>query len=47
MAAPFSAPRTSFNGTITAHRTIALADIDLDDIREIKKATGSTVNDAS
>lgn len=45
MAAPFSAPRTSFNGTITAHRTIALADIDLDDIKEIKKATGSTVND--
>ncbi len=45
MAAPFSAPRTSFNGTITAHRTIALADMDLDDIREIKKATGSTVND--
>jgi diacylglycerol O-acyltransferase / wax synthase len=45
MAAPFSAPRTSFNGTITSHRTIALADIDLDDIREIKKATGSTVND--
>ena len=23
MAAPFSAPRTSFNGTITGHRTIA------------------------
>ena len=45
MAAPFSAPRTSFNGTITAHRTIALADLALDDIREIKKATGSTVND--
>ncbi len=45
MAAPFSAPRTSFNGTITAHRTIALADIDLDDVRDIKKATGSTVND--
>jgi len=45
MAAPFSAPRTSFNGTITSHRSIGLADIDLDDIREIKKATGSTVND--
>jgi diacylglycerol O-acyltransferase / wax synthase len=45
MAAPFSAPRTSFNGTITAHRTIALADLDLDEIKEIKKATGSTVND--
>ena len=45
MAAPFSAPRTSFNGTITGHRTIALADIDLDDIKAIKKATGTTVND--
>ena len=45
MAAPFSAPRTSFNGTITAHRSIALADIGLDDIKEIKKATGTTVND--
>ncbi len=45
MAAPFSAPRTSFNGTITGHRSIGLADIDLDDVREVKKATGTTVND--
>ena len=45
MAAPFSAPRTSFNGTITGHRAIALADMDLDDIRQIKNATGTTVND--
>ena len=45
MAAPFSAPRTSFNGTITGHRAIALADMDLEDIREIKTATGTTVND--
>lgn len=45
MAAPFSAPRTSFNGTITAHRSIALTDLDLADIREIKNATGTTVND--
>jgi len=45
MAAPFSAPRTSFNGTITAHRRIALADMSLDEIREIKRATGTTVND--
>lgn len=45
MAAPFSAPRTSFNGTITAHRRIALTDLALDEIREIKKATGTTVND--
>jgi diacylglycerol O-acyltransferase len=45
MAAPFSAPRTSFNGTITSHRSIAMADLDLDEIRRIKKVTGTTVND--
>jgi diacylglycerol O-acyltransferase len=45
MAAPFSAPRTSFNGTITGHRSIAVADMSLDDIRAVKKATGTTVND--
>ncbi|WP_372728323.1 wax ester/triacylglycerol synthase family O-acyltransferase [Nocardioides sp.] len=45
MAAPFSAPRTSFNGTITGHRSIAFADMSLDDIRHIKKVTGTTVND--
>lgn len=45
MAAPFSAPRTSFNGTITGHRSIAVTDIPLQDIKEIKKATGTTVND--
>jgi diacylglycerol O-acyltransferase / wax synthase len=45
MAAPFSAPRTSFNGTITGHRVIALADMDLEDVRQVKNATGTTVND--
>jgi diacylglycerol O-acyltransferase len=45
MAAPFSAPRTSFNGTITGHRSIAVVDLRLDHIREVKKATGTTVND--
>jgi diacylglycerol O-acyltransferase len=45
MAAPFSAPRTSFNGTITGHRAIALANMDIEDIRQIKNATGTTVND--
>ncbi|MFC7501660.1 wax ester/triacylglycerol synthase family O-acyltransferase [Nocardioides sp. GCM10030258] len=45
MAAPFSAPRTSFNGTITSHRSIAMVDLSLDDIRAIKKETGTTVND--
>jgi diacylglycerol O-acyltransferase len=45
MAAPLTAPRTSFNGTITGHRSIALTDLSLDDIRAIKTATGTTVND--
>jgi diacylglycerol O-acyltransferase len=45
MAAPLTAPRTSFNGTITGHRAIAFADLNLEDVREIKKATGTTVND--
>jgi diacylglycerol O-acyltransferase len=45
MAAPFSAPRTSFNGTITGHRSIGLADMPLEDIKAVKNATGATVND--
>ncbi|MCW2813894.1 MAG: Diacylglycerol O-acyltransferase [Nocardioides sp.] len=45
MAAPLTAPRTSFNGTITGHRTIALTDMRLEDIRAVKAATGTTVND--
>jgi diacylglycerol O-acyltransferase len=45
MAAPFTAPRTSFNGTITGHRSIAFADLSLDEIKAVKNATGSTVND--
>jgi hypothetical protein len=45
MAAPFSAPRTSFNGTITGHRVIGLDTLDLEEIKRIKSATGTTVND--
>ena len=45
MAAPLTAPRTSFNGTITGHRSIALTDMDLESIRAVKTATGTTVND--
>jgi len=45
MAAPLTAPRTSFNGTITGHRAIALSEMDLEAIKEIKTATGTTVND--
>jgi diacylglycerol O-acyltransferase / wax synthase len=45
MAAPLTAPRTSFNGTITGHRSIAFSVMDLDTIKEVKSATGTTVND--
>ncbi|MDX5399459.1 MAG: wax ester/triacylglycerol synthase family O-acyltransferase, partial [Actinomycetes bacterium] len=45
MPAPFSAPRTSFNGTVTGHRSAAFADLDLDDVKRVKNATGATVND--
>ncbi|EGD57059.1 diacylglycerol O-acyltransferase [Gordonia neofelifaecis NRRL B-59395] len=45
MAPPLTAPRTSFNGTITGHRTIAVADMDLEDIKAVRRATGATVND--
>src|SRR4051794_11280296 len=45
MAAPLTAPRTSFNGTITSHRAIAFSTMDLDAVKEVKAATGTTVND--
>lgn len=46
MAAPLTAPRTSFNGTITGHRSLAFIDVSLEEIKEIKKAIpGATVND--
>lgn len=46
MAAPLTAPRTSFNGTITGHRSIAFTDVSLDEIKAIKQAVpGATVND--
>lgn len=46
MAAPLTAPRTSFNGTITGRRSIAWADLSLEQIKRIKNAIpGATVND--
>ena len=44
-ALPLSAPRTSFNGALTRRRQVALTAIGLDDVKRLKKATGSTVND--
>lgn len=45
MATPFTAPRTVFNTTVTPHRKIAFTTIPLDEVKAIKKAFGTTVND--
>jgi diacylglycerol O-acyltransferase len=46
MAAPLTAPRTPFNGNISGHRSVAIADLSLDRIKQIKRAVeGATVND--
>ncbi len=42
---PFTAPRTSFNATITARRSVAFTDVSLADIKTVKDAFGVTVND--
>jgi diacylglycerol O-acyltransferase len=39
------APRTSFNAEITPHRRFAYGSLSLDDVKEIKKQLGVTVND--
>ncbi|HEX7442473.1 MAG TPA: wax ester/triacylglycerol synthase family O-acyltransferase [Acidimicrobiales bacterium] len=44
-ALPLSAPRTSFNGTLTRRRQVALSAIGLADVKRLKNATGATVND--
>ncbi len=46
MPAPLTAPRTSFNGTITGHRSVAVGDMSLQKIKDVKNAVeGATVND--
>jgi WS/DGAT/MGAT family acyltransferase len=44
-ALPLSAPRTSFNGSVTWRRSVALTAIGLEDVKRLKNATGTTVND--
>ena len=45
MAAPLTAPRTSFNAPITPHRKVAFSTTSLAEVKEIKTAFGATVND--
>lgn len=42
---PFSAPRTSFNQALTAHRAFGTANLSLTDVKIVKNAFGVTVND--
>ncbi|HEX4976626.1 MAG TPA: wax ester/triacylglycerol synthase family O-acyltransferase, partial [Nocardioides sp.] len=39
------APRTPFNGPITAHRRFAFGSVPLDDVKRVKNHLGMTVND--
>ncbi len=43
--APFTAPRTKFNASITAHRCLGTTEVSLDQVKSIKRAFGCTVND--
>jgi diacylglycerol O-acyltransferase len=45
MATPFTAPRTSFNQPVTPHRRVAFATTSLEEVKQIKKTFGATVND--
>src|SRR5215211_4849279 len=39
------APRTVFNGPVTSHRRVAFGTLSLTTVKDIKNATGTTVND--
>ncbi len=41
----FDAPRTSLNATITPHRLVAFTDVDLDEVKLVRRAFGAKVND--
>ena len=45
MPAPFTAPRTSFNGTISGRRAVAYTGVPLAEVKRVKDAFGATVND--
>jgi diacylglycerol O-acyltransferase len=45
LTVPLTAPRLAMNGTITPHRKIAFASVQLDDIKNVKNAFNVKVND--
>lgn len=45
MARPFTAPRTAFNASISGRRNIAYAQLDLEDVKDVKNHFGVKVND--
>ena len=47
MAAPFTAPRTVLNGSLTADRKVAFARLDLADVKKVANHFGVKVNDVS
>jgi diacylglycerol O-acyltransferase len=40
-----AAPRTSFNGRVSAHRRFTFGEMDLEEVKQVRKAYGVTVND--
>ncbi|MET0900515.1 MAG: wax ester/triacylglycerol synthase family O-acyltransferase [Mycobacterium sp.] len=45
MASPFTAPQTRFNATVTGHRNIAYAQLDLAEVKKVKNHFGVKLND--
>ncbi len=42
---PFDTPTTRFNAGLTAHRTFTMSSVSLDDVKTVKTAFGTTLND--
>jgi WS/DGAT/MGAT family acyltransferase len=45
MTPPFRAPRTAFNASVTGHRNVAYAQLDLDEIKAVKNRLNVKLND--
>jgi len=45
IAVPFTAPRTSFNASVSGGRSVAFIDVSLEEVKAVKQAVGATVND--